>query len=178
MDNKWVLSDNASAPEVRRVVLESSLDSCKCSLNEVSSSSSRALSLSVDVLDTGEVEKLLGHGRRHQTGSSRSRDESHLNGSTLSCHFAGDSVHGSDFVSPIALSDGNDVELSHDDGSLDGSLNFLVAFPSESDVVFLVSDDGIGFEAGSLTGLGLLLDGLDLHDFFLQAAAQESIDDF
>lgn len=178
MDDEGVLSNNASAPEVGRVVLVSGLDSSERSLNEVSSSSSGALSFSVDVLDTGEVEQLLGHGRSHQSGSSGSRHESDLDGSTLASHLAGDSVDSSDFVAPIALSDGDDVELGHDDGALDGSLNFLVAFPAETDVVLLVSDDGIGFEAGSLTGLGLLLDGLDLHDFFLDAAAQERVDDF
>ena len=74
---------------------------------------------------------------------------------------------GTDFVTPIALSDGDQVELGHSNCTLDGALDFFVAFPSQSDVVLLITDDSVGFEAGPLTGLGLLLDGLDLHDFFL-----------
>ena len=87
-------------------------------------------------------------------------------------------MDGADLVAPISLSDGDDVQLGHSDGALDGSLDFLVAFPAETDVVLLVTDDGIGFEAGSLTGLGLFLDRLDFHDLFLEVAAEESIDDF
>ena len=83
-----------------------------------------------------------------------------------------------DFVAPISLSDGDDVEFGHGDGAFDGTLDLFVAFPSESDVVPLVSDDGVGFEAGPLTGLGLLLDGLDLHDLFLDVLGQEGINDF
>ena len=83
-----------------------------------------------------------------------------------------------DFVAPISLSDGNDVEFGHGDGTFDGTLDLFVAFPSESDVVPLVSNDGVGFEAGSLTGLGLLLDGLDLHDLLLDVLTQEGINDF
>lgn len=83
-----------------------------------------------------------------------------------------------DLVAPISLSDWDEVELGHDDSSLDGSLDFLVALPSESDVVLLITDDGEGFESGSLTGLGLFLDGLDFHDFFFQRASQEGVDDF
>lgn len=83
-----------------------------------------------------------------------------------------------EFVSPISLSDGDDVELGHSDGSLDGSLDFLVAFPSETDVVLLITDNSIGFEAGSLTGLGLFLDGFDLDNLFLKAACQELVNNF
>ena len=83
-----------------------------------------------------------------------------------------------DFVAPISLSDGNDVEFGHGDGTFDCTLDLFVAFPSKSDVVPLISNDGVGFEAGSLTGLGLFLDGLDLHDLFLDVLAQEGVNDF
>jgi hypothetical protein len=45
-----------------------------------------------------------------------------------------------------------------------------VAFPSKTNI--------IGFEAGSLTGLSLFLDGFDFHNFFLQAASQEFVNNF
>jgi len=50
-------------------------------------------------------------------------------------------------------------------------LDFLGDLDSETDVTIEVSDGNDGLESGSLTGLGLLLDGNDLHDligeFFL-----------
>jgi hypothetical protein len=39
-----------------------------------------------------------------------------------------------------------------------------------------VTDDDDGLEAGTLTGTGLLLDGLDLHDLVLKLG-QEEVDD-
>lgn len=80
-------------------------------------------------------------------------------------------MDGTDLVTPISLSDWDQVELGHNDGSLDGSLDFLVAFPSQSNVLLFITDDGESFESGSLTGLGLFLDGFDFHDFFLQGLA-------
>lgn len=82
-----------------------------------------------------------------------------------------------DLVTPITFSNGDNVELGHDNGSLDGTLDFLVAFPSETDVVRSITDNGESFEAGSLTGLGLFLDRLDFHDFFLKLFAQEFVND-
>ena len=83
----------------------------------------------------------------------------------------------SDFVTPISFSDRNKVKFSHSDGSLDGSLNFLVAFPSKADEVLLISNNSIGFEASSLTGLGLFLNRLDFHDFFFKRGSEEGIYD-
>jgi hypothetical protein len=39
-----------------------------------------------------------------------------------------------------------------------------------------VTDDNDGLEAGTLTGTGLLLDGLDLHNLVLQLGKEE-VDD-
>jgi hypothetical protein len=52
-------------------------------------------------------------------------------------------------------------------------------FPSQSDELLFITNNDESFESGSLTGLGLLLDGLDLHDFFLQwATSEEGVNDF
>ena len=74
-----MLNNDTLAPEVRSVVFESSLDSSEASLHEVTSSSGRSLSFGVDIVNTSEVEQLLGDGRSNQTSSSRSRDQSNLN---------------------------------------------------------------------------------------------------
>lgn len=62
-------------------------------------------------------------------------------------------------------------------GTLDGTLDFLGAFPAQTDMTVVVTNDDVSFESGSLTGLGLLLDGLDLHNFFLNGVLQEEIND-
>lgn len=69
-----------------------------------------------------------------------------------------------DLVSPIASSDGHKGELSSNESTLDGDLDFLGELDSETDVTVLVTDGNDGLESGSLSSLGLLLDGHDLHD--------------
>lgn len=63
---------------------------------------------------------------------------------------------------PVSSSDGDDGELGNDDGSSDGGSDFLGGLDTETDVALGVTNDDNGLESGSLTGTGLLLDGLDL----------------
>ena len=170
--------DDTLAPPVGSVEFVGGFDGGECSLDKVSSSSGGSFGFGVNIVDTGEVEELLGDGRSNQSGSSGSRDKSDLDGSALSGDLDGNGVGSTDLVAPISLSHGDNVELGHGDGTLDGTLNFLVAFPSETNVVSLVTDDGVGFEAGSLTGLGLLLNGLNLHDLFLDVVTEEGVNNF
>lgn len=65
-------------------------------------------------------------------------------------------------VAPVAAADGDDGELGDDDGGADSSGNFLGGLDAETDVALGVTDDDDGLETGTLTGTGLLLDGLDL----------------
>jgi hypothetical protein len=64
---------------------------------------------------------------------------------------------------PVSSSDGDDAQLGDDDSGTDGSGNFLGSLDSETDVALGVTNDDDGLESGSLTGTGLLLDGLDLN---------------
>ena len=66
-------------------------------------------------------------------------------------------------VTPVSTTDGNDAELGDDDGGTDRSSDFLGGLDTETDVTLAVTNDDDGLEAGSLTGTGLLLDGLDLY---------------
>jgi hypothetical protein len=68
-----------------------------------------------------------------------------------------------DLVTPIASSDGDERELGSNKSTLDGNLDFLGELNTETDVAVLVTNGNDGLESGSLTGLGLLLDGHDLH---------------
>lgn len=64
---------------------------------------------------------------------------------------------------PVTSSDGDNAELGDDDGGADGGSNFLGGLDAETDVALGVTNDDNGLETGTLTGTGLLLDGLDLY---------------
>lgn len=74
-------------------------------------------------------------------------------------------MHVTDSVTPVASADGNEGELGSDEGALDRDLDLLGELDTKTDVAVLVTNNNDGLEAGALTGLGLLLDGDDLHDF-------------
>lgn len=63
---------------------------------------------------------------------------------------------------PVTATDGNNSELGNDDGSANGSCDFLGGLDAEANVTFAVANDNNGLETGTLTGTGLLLDRLDL----------------
>lgn len=77
---------------------------------------------------------------------------------------------------PVTATDGDDAQLGDDDGSADSGSDLLGGLDTETDVALGVTNDDNGFEAGTLTGTGLLLDGLDLHDLILELG-QEVVDD-
>lgn len=74
---------------------------------------------------------------------------------------------------PVTPTDGNDGEFGEDDGATDGGSNFLGALDTETDVTVEVTDGDESLETRTLTGLGLLLDGHDLHDFVLEVGEEE-----
>ena len=122
------------------------------------------------------MENLLGLGLSDNTGTSGTRDKSDSHGAALTGDLAGHGVGVTDLVTPVTFSDGGDVELGVSDGTLDSSLDFLVAFLSESDMSGTVTDQDNSFEAGSLTGSGHLLHGLELHNFLLKLILKEIVD--
>ena len=63
---------------------------------------------------------------------------------------------------PVTSPDGQDGELGNGDGGTDSGSNFLGGLDTETDVALRVTNDNDGLETGTLTGTGLLLDGLDL----------------
>jgi hypothetical protein len=65
-------------------------------------------------------------------------------------------------AAPVTATDGDNVELGDDDGGADGGSDFLGGLDTETDVAVGVTDEDDSLEAGTLTGTGLLLDGLDL----------------
>ena len=85
-------------------------------------------------------------------------------------------MDGTKVGTPVTTTDGDDAELSDDDGGTDSGGNLLGGLDTETDVALGVTNDDNGLEAGALTGTGLLLDGLDLHDLILELG-QEVVDD-
>lgn len=83
-------------------------------------------------------------------------------GTALAALLGGQRVGETEVGTPVTAADGNNAELSDDDGGADSSSDFLGGLDAEADVALRVANDDDGLEAGTLTGAGLLLDGLDL----------------
>lgn len=73
-------------------------------------------------------------------------------------------MHVTDLVTPVTSTDGDESELGANEGTLDGDLDLLGELDAETDVAVVVTDNDDSLEAGTLTGLGLLLNRHDLHD--------------
>jgi hypothetical protein len=124
----------------------------------------------VNIIDTSELEELLGDGGTNNTSSSGGGDELASDGSSLTVNLGGDGMDSTNLVTPISSSDGDEGELGSNKGSLNGNLDFLSNLDSETDVTVVITDGNEGLEAGTLSGLGLLLDGDDLHDLILESS--------
>ena len=83
-------------------------------------------------------------------------------GTALATLLSGQRVRNTKVGTPVTSSDGQDAQLSNDDGSSNSSSNLLGGLDSETDVTLRITNDHNGLETGTLTGTGLLLDRLDL----------------
>lgn len=146
------------------------------SLDEVTEGLSLTTGSSVAVLDTSELEELLDGLRGDDAGTTGSRNETAEGRTTLTGDLGGDGVGSTDDVAPIAKTDGDEGKLGKSHSTLDGSRDFLAALNTETDVTNIVTNDDEGLEAGTLTGLGLLLHGHHLDDLFVQLG-EEVVDD-
>jgi hypothetical protein len=167
-------------PEIGGKETVSSLKSVEGSKDEVLGGSGSSGRGGVDIIDTGELDELLGDGGSDDTHTSGGGHESDSAGSALASDLHGHGMDETDLVTPISSSDGDEVELGSGEGSLDGDLDFLSELGAETDVTLLVTDGNDSPESGSLSGLGLLLDGADLHDLvgeFLLVLLHELVDD-
>ena len=83
-------------------------------------------------------------------------------GTAFAALLRGQGVGKTQVGTPVTSSDGQDAQLSNDDGSSNSSSNLLGGLDSETDVTLRITNDHNGLETGTLTGTGLLLDRLDL----------------
>ena len=137
-------------------------------LQEVFSGSRVTRGLSIAILDTSEGEHLLGDGGADNTGTTGSGNELDTDGGALSSDLAWDGMDVTDLVTPITATNWHELELGVDESALNSDLHFLADLDAETNVASHVTDGDNSLEAGSLTSLGLLLDGDDLHDIVLE----------
>lgn len=130
----------------------------------VLSGSGLAHTVSVDILNTGVHDDLLGDLGSDATGTSGGRDHADGHRAHLALNLGRDGVDTTDSGAPVASTHGDDVHLGIDEGALDGDLDFLADLDTETDVALSVTASDDSLETGSLTGLGLLLNGQDAHD--------------
>jgi hypothetical protein len=65
------------------------------------------------------------------------------------------------------------------DSALYGTLHFLGAFPAKTNMSVSIANNDVSLKAGALSGLCLLLYGLNIDYFFLKLfSREEEIDNF
>lgn len=144
----------------------------QCVLKSLGGTSGRGVS----ILDTSQLQETLDSGRGNETGTAGGGNETDGDGTALAGLLGGERVRLTEVGTPVTTTDGDNGELGDDDGSADGGRDFLGGLDTETNVALGVTDDNDGLEAGTLTGTGLLLDGLDLHNLVLQLGKEE-VDD-
>jgi len=152
-------------------------DSEEGGLHEVTHSLRATLGLGVNIVDTGELENLLGHLGGDDTSSAGGRDEAHGHGTALSGNLHWYCVRVTDHVTPISTTHGDDSELGEDDGTTNGCGYLLRALDTQADMPIRVTNNDEGLEACPLTGAGLLLHGHDFHHLILQLSFHEEVYD-
>ena len=105
----------------------------------------------------------------------RGRYEPDGNGPGLAKRLTGNGMGFPEFSPPVPSTNGNDGKFGENNGSANGGGDFLGAFDAETDVTVHIPNGDKGFETGSLTGLGLLLDGHDFHDFVCSSHSHSPI---
>lgn len=86
----------------------------------------------------------------------------HSDGTALAALLDGKRVRLTEVGTPVTTTNGHNGELGDDNGSTDGGGHFLGGLDTETNVTLAVTNDNDSLETGTLTGTGLLLDGLDL----------------
>lgn len=145
--------------------------------DEVTASAGLSTSAGVDVLNTGELEHLLGDGGRNESSTTGSGNHADRHGAALTGDLHRNSVRFTDLVTPVSTANGNHVELGSDEGSLHGERSFLTNASTNADVAITIADDDVSLEAGALTGRSCLLHGKKAHRLLLQLSfGHEAVD--
>ena len=102
-------------------------------------------------------------------------------GTAISVDLGWDDMDNTDIGSPITSSDWDKFHLGIKKSTFDGDLDFLTDFDTNTNVTGAVTGGNNSLKSGSLTSLGLLLDGQDAHDLIRElglGVLDKSFDDW
>uniref|UniRef100_A0A1L8EB92 Uncharacterized protein n=1 Tax=Haematobia irritans TaxID=7368 RepID=A0A1L8EB92_HAEIR len=148
------------------------------SLGEVTQGASGTTGRSIAILNTSHGQQLLRYGGRYNAGTTRSRNQTYRDGTALAGNLAWHCMGFTDFVTPVTTTHRHYRQFSQDDGTTNGSSNFLAALNTQSNVTVVVTNSNESLEAGTLTSTSLFLDRHNLQYFIAQGRSQEEINDF
>jgi len=163
-----VLGDDSLLPHVGGEVTIGAADGIESSHGKVATGLGGTLGGSVNILDTGKLQDLLGDGCSNDTSTTRSRHKAQTDRAALASELHRDGVGETDVVTPISTTDGDNSKLSNLDSRADCSGNFLSTLAANTNVTVAITNDDVGLEASTLTGRSLLLNGGKTHDLILK----------
>ncbi len=104
-------------PELRRQESVRLADSRKGRLDKVSEGTGASLGRGVAIADSGKFEQLLGDRGGNEAGTTRSRDKTGHDGTTLAGNLGRDGMGLTENGTPVTSADGDDRELGKDDST-------------------------------------------------------------
>jgi hypothetical protein len=173
-----VVEEGVLLPQLRAQVSVCGTEGVKDSLDKVTHGTCVTTRTGVAIINTSHVQQLLSSRRRNQSSTTRGRNQSDTDGTTLSSDLARDSVRHSTHTTPVSTTDRGDIKLGSSDSTTDGGGNLRGALDSKSQVTGGITDGNEGLETSTLTSRRLLLHRHDLHDLILKLVLQEEINDF
>ena len=105
----------------------------KC-LDEVTHGTGMSTSRGVAIPNASHGQERLSSRRRHKSSTTRGRDETNADRTTLSSHLGRHSVRSGSLTSPVSTTDGSDIELGSEDSSTNSGGDFGGALDSKSDM--------------------------------------------
>mmetsp|Transcript_4955 Transcript_4955/g.6720 ORF Transcript_4955/g.6720 Transcript_4955/m.6720 type:complete len:200 (+) Transcript_4955:299-898(+) len=129
----------------------------------------------VNITDSSHGQQLLSDGGRHKSGTTRGRDKTNTDTTTLTSHLSRNGVREPTHTSPVTTTDRNDIELSNGNSTTNGSGNLTGALHSKTNVPISISNGNKGLETSTLTGRRLLLNRHNLHNLILKLSTKEMI---
>lgn len=167
-DLEGLLGELGLLPEVGSKVTVEPAEGIESGLGEVSKSSGSSRRGGEAVGNTSVLEDPLGGGGSDNAGTAGSRHKANVHRAALAVDLVGHSVGQTDLLTPIATTDGHNLELSSEDSTADGVGNLLADLDTETNVAIEVTNEHEGLETGTLTGTSLLLHRLHLHNLILE----------
>jgi len=179
--DEWGLDEISLWPEIwgkERVGLLQALEESSA---EILSGSGLSGTGGVNIIDTSELKDLLGNLSGNATSSSWGWHESDRAGTALSLNLGWDGMDTTNSGSPISSSDWDKMDLGIEKSTFNGDLDLLGDLDTDTDVTLSITGSDDSLESGSLSSLGLLLDGKNAHDLIGELVfdvRDKSIDDW